>query len=134
MLALYVLVVGAVVGAIASRGNPRLALLYVPVAFLGALLGAFAAFGDAPFLLRYRFINPFHWHCWGLHCLLAVCGAVCGYGGGVIPRAADLHAPALRDSSQAHNMAYISIRDSLAETHTQLRQDTVRLLALAGSH
>jgi disulfide bond formation protein DsbB len=58
VLALYVLAVGAVVGAIASRGNPRLALLYVPVAVLGALLGAFAAFGDAPFLLRYRFINP----------------------------------------------------------------------------
>ena len=59
MLALYVLVVGAVVGAIPSRGNPRLALLYVPVAFLGALLGAFAAFGDAPLLLRYPFLNPF---------------------------------------------------------------------------
>lgn len=59
MLALYLLVVGAVVGAIASRGNPRLALLYVPFATLGAFLGAFAAFGDAPFLLHYRFINPF---------------------------------------------------------------------------
>ena len=132
MLALYVLVVGAVVGAIASRGNPRLALLYVPVAFLGALLGAVAGFGDAPFLLRYGFINPFTLALLGS--ALFVGGAVCGYGGGVIPRAADLHAPALRDSSQAHNMAYISIRDSLAETHTQLRQDTVRLLALAGSH
>jgi disulfide bond formation protein DsbB len=59
VIALYVLVVGAIVGAIASRGNPRLALLYVPIATLGAILGAFAAFGDAPFLLHYRFINPF---------------------------------------------------------------------------
>ena len=59
MLALYLLVVGVVVGAIASRGNLRLTLLYVPFATLGALLGAFAAFGDAPFLLHYRFIDPF---------------------------------------------------------------------------
>ena len=59
MLAIYLLVIAVVVGAIASRQNWRLALLYVPVAFVGALLGAFVAFGDAPFLLRYRIFNPF---------------------------------------------------------------------------
>lgn len=31
-------------------------------------------------------------------------------------------------------MAYIPIRGPLAKTHPQLRQDAVRLLALAGSH
>ena len=59
MLAIYLLVIAAVVGTIVSRGNRRLALLYVPVALVGALLGAFVAFGDAPFLLRYHIFNPF---------------------------------------------------------------------------
>lgn len=59
MLAIYLLVIAGTVGTIASRGNWRLALLYVPVALIGALLGAFAAFGDAPFLLRSPIFNPF---------------------------------------------------------------------------
>jgi hypothetical protein len=59
VLAVYLFVIAAVVGAIASRGDLRSALLYVPVALVGALLGAFAAFGDAPFLLRYPIFNPF---------------------------------------------------------------------------
>ena len=59
MLAIYLFVIALAVGMIASRGNGRLALLYVPVALVGAFLGAFAAFGDAPFLLRYRIFNPF---------------------------------------------------------------------------
>lgn len=59
MLAIYLLVIAVVVGAIASRQDWRTALVYVPVAFVGALLGAFVAFGDAPFLLRYRILNPF---------------------------------------------------------------------------
>ena len=59
MLAIYLLVIAAVVGSIASRGNGRLALLYLPVALAGALLGAFVAFGDAPFLLHYRVFNPY---------------------------------------------------------------------------
>ena len=73
MLAIYLLVISAAVGTIASRGNWRLALLYVPVAFFGALLGAFAAFGDAPFLLRYRIFNPFTLALLGSVAL--VCGA-----------------------------------------------------------
>ena len=59
MLAIYLLLIAVAVGMIASRGNSRLAMLYVPVALVGALLGAFAAFGDAPFLLRYPIFNPF---------------------------------------------------------------------------
>ena len=59
MLAIYLLVIAGAVGTIASRGNGRLALLYVPVALVGALVGAFVAFGDVPFLLRYPAFNPF---------------------------------------------------------------------------
>jgi hypothetical protein len=59
VLAIYLLVIATAVGLIASRGNGRLALLYVPVALVGAFLGAFVAFGDAPFLLRNRMFNPF---------------------------------------------------------------------------
>jgi len=59
VLAIYLLVIAVTVGTIASRGNWRLALLYVSVALVGALLGAFVAFGDAPFLLRYPIFNPF---------------------------------------------------------------------------
>lgn len=73
MLAIYLLVIAAAVGTIASRGNRRLALLYVPLAFVGALLGAFVAFGDAPFLLRYRIFNPFTLALVGAVAL--VCGA-----------------------------------------------------------
>lgn len=73
MLAIYLLVVAAAVGAIASRGNGRLALLYVPVALIGALLGAFVALGDSPFLLRYPVLNPFTLALLGSVAL--VCGA-----------------------------------------------------------
>ena len=59
MLAINIVLIAVVVGIIASRGSPRLAILYVPVAVIGALLGAFVAFGDAPFLLRYPIFNPF---------------------------------------------------------------------------
>ena len=59
MLAIYVLVIAAVVGGIASKGNWRLLLLYVPLALVGALLGAFVAFGDVLFLARNRIFSPF---------------------------------------------------------------------------
>ena len=59
MLAIYLLLIAVAVGMVASRGSPRLAMLYVPVALVGALLGAFVAFGDTPFLLRYPIFNPF---------------------------------------------------------------------------
>lgn len=59
MLAVYLFVIAVAVGSIASRGQQRLALLYVPVALVGALLGAFVGFGDAPFLLRYPIFNSY---------------------------------------------------------------------------
>lgn len=59
MLAIYLFVIAVVVGGIASGQNWRLVLLYVPVAFVGALLGAFISFGDAPLLLRYPILNQF---------------------------------------------------------------------------
>lgn len=34
-------------------------MLYVPLGLVGALLGAFVAFGDAPYLLRYPIFNSF---------------------------------------------------------------------------
>lgn len=45
------------VGLIASERNLRSALAYVPAALFGALVGAFAAFGDASFLLRHPFVR-----------------------------------------------------------------------------
>jgi uncharacterized membrane protein YeaQ/YmgE (transglycosylase-associated protein family) len=59
VLAIYLLSVAAVVGLVASSGDLRSALLYVPLALVGAFLGALAAFGDAPFLLRYPIFNSF---------------------------------------------------------------------------
>jgi hypothetical protein len=59
MLILYLAVVALIVGMIASRSCGRSALVYVPTALLGALIGAFAAFGDVPFLLRHSLVNPF---------------------------------------------------------------------------
>jgi hypothetical protein len=50
-----------------------LALLYVPVALVGAFLGAFVAFGDGPFLRRYPVFNPFTLALLGSVAL--VCGA-----------------------------------------------------------
>jgi len=72
VLASYLLVIATAVGMLASRGNLRLAMLYVPVSLAGALLGAFFAFGDAPFLLRYPIVNPF---------TLALLGSVVLVGG-----------------------------------------------------
>jgi hypothetical protein len=59
MLVIYLVVVGMIIGTIASGGRARTAVVYVPAALLGALLGAFAAFGDARFLLRHPLVNPF---------------------------------------------------------------------------
>jgi hypothetical protein len=73
MLAIYVVLIAAALGTIASKGNRRLALLYVPVAFVGALLGALLGMGDAQVLLRYPILNPFTLALFGS--LALVCGA-----------------------------------------------------------
>ena len=62
MLALYLVVVAILVGGIASRGNARSAFLYIPVALLGAIVGAFFALGDSPIFMSpifMRFPAPF---------------------------------------------------------------------------
>jgi hypothetical protein len=59
MLGFYIIVLAILVGCLASKGNVRSALLYIPVAGLGAIAGAFIAFGDAPFLVDNGFLNPF---------------------------------------------------------------------------
>ncbi len=59
MLALYMIILAIIVGGVASLGNMRSALLYVPVAGLGALFGALIAFGDVPFLVEHAYLNPF---------------------------------------------------------------------------
>jgi hypothetical protein len=46
VLILCLLVLATLVGMIASRPNVEPRLVYVPAALLGALIGAFAAFGD----------------------------------------------------------------------------------------
>ena len=55
-----------------TRGNLRLTLLYGAISQrLGALLGAFAAFGDAPFLLGLLASSThLRWCCWALQVLL----------------------------------------------------------------
>jgi len=59
VLATYLIFIAVAVGMIASRGNLRLAMLYVPVALIGALTGALVALGDAPFLMQYPILNSF---------------------------------------------------------------------------
>lgn len=59
MLLLYLVVVGTVIGIVGAGGHARAAMVYVPAALFGALAGAFATLGDAPFLLRHPLVNPF---------------------------------------------------------------------------
>lgn len=57
MLLFYLLVVGSTVGAIAA-GKPGVRMaVYVTIGVIGAFMGAFLAFGDAPFLMRYPLLN-----------------------------------------------------------------------------
>ncbi len=58
MLLFYLLVVGSTVGAIAA-GKPGVRMAaYVTIGVIGAFMGAFLTFGDAPFLMRYPLLNP----------------------------------------------------------------------------
>ena len=59
MLILYLLLIAFVVGGITAGRNLRRACMYIPLALLGAIAGAFLAFGDAPFLIRFPFLNQF---------------------------------------------------------------------------
>ena len=58
MLIIYILVVGIAVGYVASLRKTRFpSIIYIPIAFLGALIGAFLSFGDAPLYLKYPILN-----------------------------------------------------------------------------
>ncbi len=58
MLILYILVIGVVVGSIPTLLKlSNKTGLNISVGFVGALIGSFLAFGDAPFLMRFG-ISP----------------------------------------------------------------------------
>ncbi len=59
MLGFYIIILAIIVGGVASQGNARSAFLYIPAAGLGAIVGAFTAFGDVPFLVDNGFLSPF---------------------------------------------------------------------------
>jgi len=59
MLILFILVTGIVVGILPSlfKMDKVFSITNIAVGFVGALVGAFLGFGDAPFLLKYPFLN-----------------------------------------------------------------------------
>ena len=63
----HVLVGGTTIGLVAACHLSWKVLVYVPIGIVGAFVGALLSFGDAPFLMRYPFLNP-----WTLSVLAAV--------------------------------------------------------------
>jgi uncharacterized membrane protein YeaQ/YmgE (transglycosylase-associated protein family) len=59
MLILFILVTGIVVGILPGllKMDKNFSITNIVVGFVGALVGAFLGFGDAPFLLKYPFLN-----------------------------------------------------------------------------
>ncbi len=59
MLILLILVTGIIVGIFPGllRLDKMFSITNIVVAFVGALVGAFLGFGDAPFCLKYPFLN-----------------------------------------------------------------------------
>ena len=59
MLILFILVTGIVVGLLPGlfKLDKMFSITNIVVGFVGALLGAFLGFGDAPLLLKYPFLN-----------------------------------------------------------------------------
>ena len=57
MLLFYIILVGSIIGIIPSR-HKRKRFVYVPIGVVGALVGAFLSFGDAPFLMSRPYLNP----------------------------------------------------------------------------
>ena len=59
MLILFVLVTGIVVGILPSllKLDKKFSITNIVVGFVGALVGAFLGFGDAPLFLKYPFLN-----------------------------------------------------------------------------
>ena len=59
MLILFILVTGIVVGILPGliRADKMFSMTNVVVGFVGAMVGAFLGFGDAPLFLKYTFLN-----------------------------------------------------------------------------
>ncbi len=59
MLIIFILVTGVVVGILPGllKLDKMFSITNIAVGFVGALVGAFLGFGDAPLLLRYPFLN-----------------------------------------------------------------------------
>jgi uncharacterized membrane protein YeaQ/YmgE (transglycosylase-associated protein family) len=59
MLILFILVTGIVVGILPGlfKMDEMFSITNIAVGFVGALVGALLGFGDAPFLLKYSFLN-----------------------------------------------------------------------------
>ena len=59
MLIAFILVTGIVVGILPGllKLDKMFSITNIAVGFVGALVGAFLGFGDAPLLLRYPFLN-----------------------------------------------------------------------------
>ena len=59
MLILLILVTGIVVGILPSllKLDKKFSITNIVVGFVGALVGAFLGFGDAPLFLKYPFLN-----------------------------------------------------------------------------
>ena len=59
MLILFILVTGIVVGLLPGlfKLDKMFSITNVVVGFVGALVGAFLGFGDAPLFLKYPFLN-----------------------------------------------------------------------------
>ena len=55
---LHVVVAGAAIGIVAAGHVRWMVAVYVPIGILGAFVGALLSFGDAPFLIRYPYLNP----------------------------------------------------------------------------
>ena len=60
MMALLILITGLGIGMLPGllKLDKRFSITNMAVGFVGAFVGAFLGFGDAPFLLKYPFLNP----------------------------------------------------------------------------
>ena len=59
MLIIFILVTGIVVGILPRllKLDKKFSITNIVVGFIGALVGAFLGFGDAPLFLKYSFLN-----------------------------------------------------------------------------
>ncbi len=55
---LHVLVAGGAIGFVAMRHINWKVMIYVPTGIAGAFVGSLLSFGDAPFLMRHPYLNP----------------------------------------------------------------------------